>query len=291
MNTQKRMTQADMWRIIYPLVTYNAITFFLTFLASMLAMAATARGSAEITDIEDYTAFLQDGLQLITAHVYEIQMAAAVITIPLLLLYRRMDRERLAGTEPVPTYEPVSPFLYVFVIVAGLAASLIGNNILFLSGLMQSSEAYVETTEALIKGNFILELIGLGILIPICEELIFRGLMYSRIREFLPVTYAAVLCSVCFAFSHGNIVQGLFAFFLGLLMIYLLERYHSLWAPILFHATSNILAVVQGEKGLLDAMYQENGTVLLIIVSVVSLAVLAGVLLLIEKVVHSEEVK
>ena len=287
MNREYPSTGRTVWRIIYPMLTYNGIIYYLTFLFSMLSIAQVAKGYPEISNMSDYSVFLTKASELAASYSYEIQAAAALVTIPILFLYHRMDvkRRREDGIEE-SVYKPVKPELYLLAAGAGLAASVVGNNLMYASGLMSSSAAYEEVVQDFFRGHLLAEVIGLGFIIPVAEELIFRGLMYSRMREILPLRHAALLCSFCFALVHGNMVQGVFAFVLGILMIYLLERYHSLLAPILVHVVSNLLAVLQQESSLLDWMYA--GTLPVVLSTLVMAAALAGILYLVEKKLREE---
>ena len=172
--------------------------------------------------------------------------------------------------------------------ILGFAACLAGNNLITASGLYTVSDTYAEISEILYGGKLVLEFVGLGILVPIVEEFIFRGLIYRRLREYLNIGPAAVICSVIFSLYHGNLVQGVYAFLLSLLFIYCYERYHTMAAPILFHAAANILSVAVSELGVLNVMYTSlgafwTGTIL-------SCLILIVMVYLIERFVHSEEI-
>lgn len=41
-----------------------------------------------------------------------------------------------------------------------------------------------------------------------------------------------------------NVVQGIYAFLLGILLAWICEKYQTIWAPILFHAAANLLSVI-----------------------------------------------
>lgn len=80
--------------------------------------------------------------------------------------------------------------------------------------------------------------------IPIAEELIFRGQIFAAFRKITPFWPAAFLSSLIFGIYHGNIIQGIYTFCLGLIMAWLLERYQSIFPSCLFHIASNFLSVL-----------------------------------------------
>ena len=103
--------------------------------------------------------------------------------------------------------------------------------------------------------------------------------MYGRMREGLPPLRAGVLVSLFFALFHGDLVQGLYAFLLGVLLCYAYERYHNFLAPVLFHVAANLIAVLGSETGILNFMYRSR-TVFLITTFGLGLVLLASVYLI-----------
>lgn len=47
----------------------------------------------------------------------------------------------------------------------------------------------------------------MGIIAPAAEEMIFRWLIYLRLRDWLKMPVAAVISGLIFGIYHGNIVQ------------------------------------------------------------------------------------
>lgn len=86
-----------------------------------------------------------------------------------------------------------------------------------------------------------LGLVLFGIVAPIMEEIIFRWLMYGRIKLMIGRILAPILTSLFFGLYHGNLLQAIYAFIMGLIMILLYESCQSLLASILFHMGANIV--------------------------------------------------
>lgn len=78
-----------------------------------------------------------------------------------------------------------------------------------------------------------------GILAPITEELLFRGLIQ---RSLLPYGKRfAIFCSAfTFGLFHGNLIQTPFAFLVGLVLGYVASEYSVLWAMLL-HMVNNLV--------------------------------------------------
>ena len=85
---------------------------------------------------------------------------------------------------------------------------------------------------------------GAGILAPVAEELVYRGMIYRRMRESLTAVQAGVFVSILFGVGHGNLPQGLYAMVLGLLLACIYEKFRNIAAPVLFHIVVNITSLL-----------------------------------------------
>lgn len=186
-----------------------------------------------------YYEIIQQSIQYTTI----MEGLAALITIPILIFMFRKDRvrEKLAGIAPVKK-QPLWRYSAIVLMSAALCAGI--NNLFFISNLASLSSAYEETMEALYNPSLGVQLLCLGVLIPICEELVFRGLMYKRLREYSGFITAMLYSAFVFSFAHVNLVQGIYAFAMGVVFAYLYEKYESVKAPILAHISANVFAVL-----------------------------------------------
>lgn len=67
---------------------------------------------------------------------------------------------------------------------------------------------------------------------------------YRKLERYVSVKKAVLLGAAIFAVYHGNLLQILFAFPMGIILNLLYHRYEDLRVPILFHAVSNLMAVL-----------------------------------------------
>ncbi|MBI4033390.1 CPBP family intramembrane metalloprotease [Candidatus Saccharibacteria bacterium] len=96
----------------------------------------------------------------------------------------------------------------------------------------------------------ILAFSALVFLPPIGEETLMRGYLYSGLRARLRFVPAMLIVSLLFGAAHlgtgssGNPfwIAGINTFLLSLVLVYLRERTGALYAPILVHATNNLIA-------------------------------------------------
>lgn len=82
----------------------------------------------------------------------------------------------------------------------------------------------------------------LVILVPLAEEILFRGFIFRGFRKRLPFWATALIVSVLFALAHFQINVGLDVFALSLVLCFLREKSDSLWPGIALHATKNFVA-------------------------------------------------
>ena len=75
---------------------------------------------------------------------------------------------------------------------------------------------------------------------PISEELIFRGVTMNILKRRFPFWFANLFQALLFGIFHGNIVQGIYAFVLGMFLGYVCEYGGSIWYSILFHFLFNL---------------------------------------------------
>lgn len=164
-------------------------------------------------------------------------MLAAVITMPLFFWLYRKDQNLWRKEKRKITW-----IQWIIVIVAAA-----GLNILFsalMSFLVSDYGITSESQDALLSSRMLFQILGMGIAVPVTEELIFRGLVYRKLERYVSVKKAVLLGAAIFAVYHGNLLQILFAFPMGIILNLLYHRYEDLRVPILFHAVSNLMAVL-----------------------------------------------
>lgn len=98
--------------------------------------------------------------------------------------------------------------------------------------------------EALFQSQFLIQIIGIGMIVPIMEEVLFRGLVYQRLKDYNKGWSSVILAAGIFAVYHGNAIQILFAFPMALLILAVYEKWDTLLAPVMFHMTVNISSIL-----------------------------------------------
>lgn len=146
---------------------------------------------------------------------------------------RKMWEEKEAdGKNPV--------LRYIALAVFAVASVVFFNTLVSISGLLEQSAAFQET----VRNQFAVSL-GMGLFLyagvsAVTEEVVFRFLLYNRLRRSGGrVAFGVVASAFLFAVYHGNIVQGVYAFVLGVLIAYTYFYFDDFLAPVLFHGLGN----------------------------------------------------
>ena len=230
------------WRIVYPMLLHFAVVNITAVL--VLAGYLVIR---ILTGAAPYDAFetIQSEMLILTG-------LGDAILIPIAwMFYREDEKKRLSKgfRERIlvhNTFE-ISEIVSVAIMVIGISCLM---NLLIALIPIDDVE-YQEIAEEMFNNNgIVIQLVVIGILAPVSEELIFRGLIFRRSRDYVGFMWAAVCSGLFFGIYHGNLTQGIFAFFMGMLFAAIYEHFGTLWAPIVAHMANNIFATL--ENNLLD---------------------------------------
>lgn len=96
----------------------------------------------------------------------------------------------------------------------------------------------------LLTHNSLLSLIIVIVLIPIFEEIFFRGVIFGFLRDNYSIPLALVLQAFIFAICHYNLIQGIYAFILGLFLGIFFYVTNSLYASIIANITYKFFGVL-----------------------------------------------
>lgn len=166
---------------------------------------------------------------------------ASVVILWLILKYRYhtslrslgLDRFSLGGASWALLAFPA------YLIMSILASSLVGA--LFSVDLTQEQNVGYEV--GVVSGpELLLVFMGLVLLAPFVEELLFRGFLFSAFRRKFGFWFGSLLVSLLFAVAHGQLNVGIDVFVLSMFLCYLRERIGSLWPAIALHMLKNLVA-------------------------------------------------
>lgn len=231
----KKTGAYKIWQIIYPVGIYYVVSSLVYFALEMLL------------GTEKETYMLR-------------QLLCAVATIPFVFSFYRQDRsawETVYGKkEPGTLFRNLRQG--VLAVISGAALGIAVNNIIAMTPLIEKSSGFQNANDAFFAGEIVFEFLGSCLLIPIAEELLYRGVVYKRLQVMVGVGPAILLSALLFGIMHVNPVQFLYAGILGILLAFLLEKSGFLYVPILGHIAANVAAVVRQETGWLSFSYERT---------------------------------
>ena len=219
------------FHILMPLVYNFALTYAVLFILQILL--DTALNGA----FRSYAGWFSTHSSRVA--VYFDAFATLVCTVVFLVLYQKEKKKPISL---VVKRRRDKRLLRDVAWIAGLGVTLaLFLNLLFsYFQIMTSSQAYKEVAGVQYSVAIGWGLLIYGLIKPVGEELVFRGLIYGRMRLYYPMVFCIPISALIFGAYHGNFVQLLYGFIMGCLLAWLFETYRSLKANIFFHSAANI---------------------------------------------------
>lgn len=194
--------------IKWPLI-YFLFQFILIFLLSYYYVS----NGNDVNLFNDY---------LSTKQIY-IALIVAIIFIPLLINdYKKYKKQ---------TNTKIN---YFYLTILGVILSLMYNVFAYYLNFALKTSLFDNSN------NIAITLLSTGILGPIIEELMFRGIIYNELKSKYSNMKSILITTIFFAIIHINIIQILYALIIGFILIFVYEKYNNIKAPIILHMASNI---------------------------------------------------
>lgn len=125
----------------------------------------------------------------------------------------------------------------------GIGGCILVNTLIKVSGIARVCTGFSEVSPQLYGQPLWLQVCAMGVGIPIAEELVFRGLVFGKAREDRPFFQSAAISALLFGIYHGNVLQGIYGFFMGMPFAWVMERKKTILAPVFMHMSANLLSV------------------------------------------------
>lgn len=133
----------------------------------------------------------------------------------------------------------------IWMLLLGVSVCQLANMLLSVLQIARLFPGYGELSERVFANqSFWPMLLWVGIVVPIAEELIFRGLIFRRLLDDMRPGWAIGISAFLFGAYHGNMLQFLYAGILGACFAYCYYRLESLWASVLLHMGANCWSVI-----------------------------------------------
>ncbi|MFK7984321.1 MAG: lysostaphin resistance A-like protein [Saprospiraceae bacterium] len=123
---------------------------------------------------------------------------------------------------------------------------LVGEFMTYLPGYDAMLEMYQEMFAGM---NPMALLLGGALIGPICEEIIFRGVILEGLAKKYDPTKAIIFSALIFGIIHLQPLQVIGAFFAGLILGWIYLKTQSLWVVIALHVINNFVAFTFSDLG------------------------------------------
>lgn len=240
---REKVTINRIWGLAYPMILYlliqRIVAEVFVFVVKYVKSASGEYHSREAL-IDSIRTVYSNNIMLCT-------LIAAAISIPILFYFKNRDTLSDTMRGICKKYERVPFYKFFLIVPLSVFAMFSANYFVSLLTLFMPKfmlDSYVPASSAIYSSTFFMQFLAAGIVGPIAEELIFRGLIYNRMKKMLSITAAAVCSAILFGVFHGNWVQAPYAIIIGLVCVYAYERYKSFLAPVLVHMSANIMSVI-----------------------------------------------
>lgn len=206
--------------------------------AGVMAMAENKGGKADLYEI--FNGYLQNQQLLIWASL----LSAVIMGIWCGILYRKS-----AWRQENMNYRRVfcSPNLLS---IAGIGMGGCVLLTVLLSAVAtivpEAFQSYNQVMDALTGEGTFINVLYVLLVGPVSEELIFRGAVFDRFFVAFPFFVANILQAALFGLYHMNLIQGVYAFLLGLALGLVRQATGSILASILVHIIFNSTSWLSG---------------------------------------------
>ncbi len=103
---------------------------------------------------------------------------------------------------------------------------------------------YEQYAGQLTGGSTVLTVLATVLVAPLSEEILFRGLVYTRLKKGMPTFLAALLSAILFGAMHGTLLHLVFTVPMGLMLCLFYEKYNSVLAAVALHTGFNLCGTV-----------------------------------------------
>lgn len=204
----------------FKILTYPLLLIILQFLLIFLfTLIFNFNTSLEVNSLEynlQLSAFLNDYKLLITIITF-------IILTPFVI--RKVEKTKEKSKNIIK------------LIVIGISFALTFNLLLYsLNKLFNFTNLFDDNNT-----NILITLICSGILGPILEELIFRGIVYNNLKKITSGFKAVIISSLIFGLFHGNIIQFVYGFIFNIILTKIYDRDNNILSPIIVHISANTI--------------------------------------------------
>lgn len=170
-----------------------------------------------------------------------------------MMVYYVISRSRKENILKVCSFKKIDKKNILISIIGGISFLFINAFLVSLISRInifsQYMRSFEEFSDTIFSTDILLMILSIGIIAPIIEEIIFRGLIFRELKKTMSITSVVIIQAVLFGIFHMRIIQMIYATILGLFLGLVFIMIKSIWAPILVHVCYNLTSVLISTYG------------------------------------------
>jgi len=178
-------------------------------------------------------------LEALQANCWGFLAIMAVMNFGLFLVFLIFKRKKEITFFKKPKLNKILIYILITIVGYYLICPFVENFNKFL--LTSNINSYPFHYELTLK-NYLITIIPLAIFPAVFEELLFRGIIFSGLKQYGKI-FSIVISSIMFTLFHLSIVQTIFPFFMGLILGGIMHKEDNILYPIIAHLTGNFLTL------------------------------------------------
>jgi membrane protease YdiL (CAAX protease family) len=223
------------------LMTFMMVQF-ITLVSGVLARDPAYEGkpfSLELIQQDDFRATMERYLlngDMIAREALWSGLLCSLLIVLSVLLWKRSGAARFLGLA-LPAVKQMLRWTLIFLLLAGVLEALMRFFPAFQTNFME--QVLGSTTNKLMLA------LGVGIMAPVFEELLLRGLLFGSVRHIVDEHAAVAITAGVFTVMHlqYDVLVMLLILPLGIVLGYARSRSGSILVPILLHVLNNMASI------------------------------------------------
>lgn len=265
-----------MWKIISPAIIYYFIRMAVEMLFGLSGIYMEFRETYRRYGVISETAYFVENLQRKIGDYSDYTIFLSAL-LALIYFGYNMKREKTGIVKRLKSKINVQYLISCIIFAVSLAAII--STFLSILPTDEMFGKYGISDGTILSDSIVFRLITIAVMVPVVEEIIYRGLIYTRIRNEYRAYIAMIVSSLIFAVFTFSIKQGIYAFIMGMAYSLCNELSDDIRYPVFMHAVVNACFVLVGyyrTDGIYDSIFM---TVIMSVVELAALLLALGVIL------------
>lgn len=240
------------------------VSFAISLVIALVLSLQLANGNMNVVE------YMTTYTNIVNQSVYYILIVAGLLNLLIYWIITLIRKKKLYREVSIKKIKPIT---ILPIVLGGIAMNFILSAFISIIPFTDAMVESYESKSSVIMGSGVAMWIATVIMAPIVEEIVFRGFVYQRLKSGMYKWIAAVITSIAFGVAHGTFIWAVYTFLFSMILIFLLDRSHSLLSCILFHMAFNFVAALSD----VWSFWLENVPSLLIVAVCVLIAVISAV--------------